>query len=452
LDDHLPQRFIFVFGLLFGGGLVFLSPPFSAPDELAHFYRAYHCSQGKLYACKRDGHTGDDLPSSLAETYVAIADQVGDKTRFEISRAKITKALGIALDPQRQQYVIFVNTALYSPVPYLPQSAVIWAARFWRPAPLMILYLARVANLIVYLLLAAAAVRLMPIHKWTMAMVALIPVSVYLAASLSADAVTLGLSMLIVALTLKLALGSDRPSRRSLLALGLLLVLLALSKQAYVGLAALFLLVPSKKFSSPGRRWLIAALMIGLPLAVDAAWTYSLRGLYVPILPFVDPQAQLQWVLDHPWNYAVMVFTAICQVDNYSYMIGLFGWLGLHLPHWIRETYWAALGLTALLDGGQPLPLGLRAKAVALGTYVFTFTVMATFIYLSWERVGLQNIEGIQSRYLLPILPLLLLLPHGSAKLASSWFSRAVVPVIAMLITVLAAGCTWWQFVKTYFL
>ena len=197
VDDHLPHRFVFFFGLLFGGSLVFLSPPYSAPDELAHFYRAYHCSQGKLYARKQDGNAGDVLPVSLTETYVAIADRAGNDEEFEISWAKIEKALGIPLDPQRQQFISFSNTALFSPVPYLPQSLAICVARLWGPAPLAMLYLARTANLIVYLLLAAAAVRLAPIHKWTLALVALVPMSIYLAASLSADAMTLGLSLLV---------------------------------------------------------------------------------------------------------------------------------------------------------------------------------------------------------------------------------------------------------------
>jgi uncharacterized membrane protein len=77
-------------------------------------------------------------------------------------------------------------------------------------------------------------------------------------------------------------MGGERPSRRSWLALGLLLVLLSLSKHGYLGLALLFFVVPGKKFSGPGRRWLIAALVIGVPLGIGAAWTYSLRGLYVP--------------------------------------------------------------------------------------------------------------------------------------------------------------------------
>ncbi|MGO9108299.1 MAG: DUF2142 domain-containing protein [Thermoguttaceae bacterium] len=451
VNDHLPHRFVFVFGLLFGGSLVFLSPPFSVPDELAHFCRAYHCSQGRLYARKRDGRTGDDLPSSLTETYVAITDQVRSDEQFEISWAKIEKAFRISLDPQRQRFTAFSNTALYSPVPYLPQSAALWAARLWGPAPLTMLYLARVANLIVYLLLAAAAVRLTPILKWTLALAALLPMSVYLAASLSADATTIGLSLLVVAATLNLALGSKNPSRRSLLSLGFLLVLLALSKQPYLGMATLFFLIPGKRFFSTRRRWLIAAVIIGVPLAIGAAWTYSLRGLYVPLFSYVDPQAQLRWILNHPWNYMVVMFEAICRLDDYSFMIGAFGWLGPHLPQWIRQTYWAALGLTAVLDGGKPLPLSLRARAVALGAYVSTFAVMATFVYLSWERVGLQAIEGIQPRYFLPIIPLVLLLPRGGAKLASSRFSRAIVPIVAMSVMSIATAVTLWTLVKRYY-
>ena len=450
-DDHLPHRFVVVFGLLFGLNLAFISPPFSVPDELAHFLRAYHCSQGKLYAHKRDGHTGDDLPSALTETYMAIAGQAENDEHFEISWAKIDKAAGIPLDPQRRQFTGFANTALYSPVAYLPQSAAIGAARLSGAAPLTMLYLARVANLIVYLFLASAAVRLAPIHKWTLTLVALLPMSVYLAASLSADAMTLGLSLLVVAVTLNLALGKERPSGRSLLALGVLLVLLALSKQAYVGLAVFVLLIGSKQFSSLGRRWLITALLIALPLAVSAAWNYSLRGLYTPAFSFVDPQAQLRWILGHPWSYALVLGNAIYQLDGYSYMIGAFGWLVRHLPLWIRGTYWAALGLTAVLDGGRPLSLSFRARLVGLGTYVFAFAVMTTFVYLSWDRVGLEAIDGIQPRYFLPIVPLLLLLPRGSAKLAASRFSRSVVPTVAMSVMSIAAVVTWWTLVKRYY-
>ena len=76
---------------------------------------------------------------------------------------------------------------------------------------------------------------------------------------------------------------------------------------------------------------------------------------------------------------------------------------------------------------------------------------MVTFVYLSWERVGSKDIEGIQPRYFLPIIPLLLLLPRGGAKLASSRFSRAVVPMSRCRLHVFAAGVTWWTLVKRYY-
>jgi uncharacterized membrane protein len=451
LNDHFPHRFVFLFGLLFGGGLVFITPPFSVPDELAHFLRAYHCSQGKLYATNRAHETGDDLPASLCEIYRVIVEEAHHDKEYSISWAKLDRVAGTRLEPARQEFTVFSNTALYSPVAYLPQSLVIWAARCCELPPLKMLYLARFANLIVYLALAAAAVRLTPIHKWTLAMTALIPMSIYLAASLSADAMTLGLSLAVVAWVLRLALESEKPGPRELLALGILMVLLVLAKQAYFGLALLFFLIPGSKFSSRGRRWQIAALVIGAPLAIEAAWAWSLRGLYVPIRPFVDPPAQFRSILNNPWSYTATLFKAIFKKGSHSAMIGLFGWLGPHLPHWIRHTYWAALGLTAFLDGGKPLRLDIRTKVVACGIYVFTAAGMATLVYLSWEQVGNKNIDGMQPRYFLPILPLLLLPFRGSAKLASSQFSRTVVPIIAMAVVILAAIATWFVLAKRYY-
>ena len=184
---------------------------------------------------------------------------------------------------------------------------------------------------------------------------------------------------------------------------------------------------------------------------MDAIWTYSVRGLYVPMFSFVDPRAQFRWIFGHPGSFASMLGMELFRRDTYSLMIGVFGWMGPHLPQWTRAAYWAALGLAAVLDGGKPLPLRLHAKAVALGAYLFTFAVMATFVYLSWDGVGQPRIEGIQPRYFLPIIPVLLLLPRGGPKLVSGRFSQAVVPVIAMLVAVLASGCTWWTLVQRYY-
>ncbi len=139
-DEYLPHRFVLVFGFLFGASLVFLSPPFSVPDEPAHFCRAYHCSEGKLYAKKGDGVAGDELPASLADTVAMFDSQDVSGNRFRTSWTRIKSASGIALEPQRRQFISFSNTALYSPVPYLPQSLAIGVARLCRLPPLAMFY------------------------------------------------------------------------------------------------------------------------------------------------------------------------------------------------------------------------------------------------------------------------------------------------------------------------
>ncbi len=43
-----PRATLLCVGLAYGGLLLVVTPPFLAPDELAHFYRAYQISEGHL--------------------------------------------------------------------------------------------------------------------------------------------------------------------------------------------------------------------------------------------------------------------------------------------------------------------------------------------------------------------------------------------------------------------
>ena len=270
------------------------SPPFSGPDELAHFYRAYHCSQGKLYAC-RHGQTGDELPSSLADTYVAIVDQTGNESHFGISWAKIKKPAAFRLIPA-------ARFAAFSKRPCIARFPIY--RKPWRSG----------------LLVFGSRPRL-PCSTWRGREPDRLPALNRYRHLPRADPQVddgHGGPDTDFRLPCGLAFGrrhNNRPvdtdrrpdpeprfGRRSagpprFACAGIAARASGSLETAYLGLVLLFLLIPGKKFSSPGRRWWIAALLIGLPLAIDAAWMYSLRGLYIPMLSFVNPQAQLHWIL-----------------------------------------------------------------------------------------------------------------------------------------------------------
>ena len=128
MDDHLPHRFVFVFGLLFGGSSLASRRP-SRAGEL-RIFAVRTTVRRELYACQRNGQTGDDLPASLTASYVAIAEQAANDKQFQISRAKIDKAAGNTLDPQRQQLPSFPTRPCTALCP-TAATAAIWAARLW---------------------------------------------------------------------------------------------------------------------------------------------------------------------------------------------------------------------------------------------------------------------------------------------------------------------------------
>ena len=448
---RLPSFLVLLVGAVFGGSMVFLTPPFNVPDEMGHWLRAYQCSQGAVYASRSGDVVGGELPESLRAIYVATADPALTDAEFHISTEKLRRGLAIPLDSPRRQFFAFTAMARYSPVPYLPAAAAVGMGRLAGLAPLELFYLGRVGTLIGYLLLAAAAVWLMPVQKWTLALLALMPMSIFLAASFSPDALSIALSFVGIAMILRLALRPEKVGRGDLWWLGAVLLLVGLAKPAYVAFALLVLQVPREKFSDPRQRWWICALLVGLPLAVSIAWALSLPGLSVPLLPRVNVKAQAWWMLEHPWLYTKMTMERITERYLYSGAVATLGWGSIFLTARIYPMYWTALLATAVLDGNRGdvrLPAWTRAASVAV--YFLVMVLISTLTYLTWHGVGDKEIHGVQSRYLVPILPLLLLPLRSCGRWAGSRFSRLLVPATAVVAVMIGMGATWQRMIAYY--
>lgn len=125
------------------------------------------------------------------------------------------------------------------------------AGKFFNLPPLVLMYLARLANLIIWLLLAYLAIRITPAYKWVLLTLALVPMAVFEAASVSADGLTIVLSFLMIVYILKLARGKDNFVKTDFFVLVILGLLIALAKSIYILLFFLFLLIPVNKFKSP---------------------------------------------------------------------------------------------------------------------------------------------------------------------------------------------------------
>jgi len=404
-----PERIFLVVGAVFGLLFVFVTPPFQAPDEYAHFYRAFQVSEGGLLAQRHNGVPGAWLPTSVLTTAERAAPGIAfhpeKKERLEDLRALIE----VPLTPAWRSFTGLPNTARYVPLLYLPQAAAIGVGRILGLAPILLTYAGRAGNLAAWLCLGYLALTITPILRWPMLLLLLMPMSLFEAASLSADAMTNAVSFLLTASCLRIAVGeTDAISNRQWALLTLLCVMMGVSKQVYLPLAALVLWIPARKFGGR-RRQVVCLAVAGAGTAVAwGAWTLLVADMRVEFFSYTSVPDQLAFVLHHPGQFLRIAFNTLSShpSNQLRSFIGILGWLDTPLPNRFIESYCFMLALTTLATGLREIRVsaGQRLLAIALAAA----SVLALFIvlYASWTRVGDPIIEGIQGRYFIPLSPL----------------------------------------------
>ena len=442
--------------------MLVLSLPFRGPDELIHFYKAYSISEGNVLcqvkvppgAAKRSGPDSKWVGNEIPHTLQVTADRTVQKIKLPMPSGAIASAFNV---PMRSSPRAFVNysgwssIAMYSPVGYAPQVAGILLGRIFSLSPILLMYLARLFNLLVFILLVSLAIRWTPVGKWTMVLVAVMPLTINLAASVSADAVAISLSFLFIAGVLKMAhqQPASRLGGRQLGLLALLAFLLALSKPPYFLLVFLLLLIPAKRLGGRGKYAAVFGGMLAGTVAVAAGWDLLVRNVYVGRLASVSPSLQISYILHNPPRFAwIMLRTAYTYKTFWpKTFVGGIGFLEVNLPVIFLALYLLALVAVALLEPVDRTP-DLREKGVSLGVFLgITVVTLATF-YITWTPVGQRLIDGFQARYFIPIVPLLLLvLANGRLSLKRDW----IVPVSVLAFSGVSILITMVYMVRVYY-
>lgn len=400
-----PEFIFVVLGLAFGVCLVFVTGPFQAPDESAHFRRAYHISDGYALGSRDGGRVGGLIPRGVIES-------IHDKTFYNIAQhpenqinsKDLCESLNRPFDAREKVFATFPESALYFPVCYIPQAIGITIGRWCGLSVLEIMYLGRVANLLCWTMMLYAAIRITPVFQWVFMLVALMPMSIFQAASLSADTPTNALAMLLTAIILRGSLLKEgNLGRLEMLTISVLCILLSLCKLAYFPITGLVLLIPVERFGGVKPKILFSGGIIGASIVTVIIWSLAVRGLYQPIYD-ANPNEQIYFLLARPWAFAeVFANTMVVKWDYYYFsFVGVLGWLDTFLPLWIYLTYPFVLIGLALLDKGHGRQLGPMNRLLIGTICIITFLLIELSLYIIWTKPGLWFVKGFQGRYLLP--------------------------------------------------
>lgn len=438
-----PEWLYLLTSIVFGTAFVCLTPPFQVPDENAHFLRALQISEGRLVSVRSGNATGDYLPSSVLE-FGEHFRSIRFNPRVKTSSAHILMAGEFQVNVKDRVFVGFSNAAIHPPLPYLPQAMGMFLARQFTGSLLILFYAGRCMNLAVATLLMFQAIRLTPIGKWVFTILALTPMTVFLAASLSCDALTNGFAFLLIAYVLRCASDSDKSLTLShIFRIAVLGCIVGLCKQAYFLLPACYILIPASRLATRSQYWLGFGMVIGATFLSVSAWAIVLRGIYSPADTVVgmDPHLQIQFIITHPLEFLRAVLRTLGQAPMYLHQyIGVLGWLDTRLPRWVVVAEIIVIAVVCLADTSHYLKVWQCLSAVGIAMLVGA-TVMV-IIYLTWEPVG-SGVIHLQGRYFIPIGPLFGIAIAG-LKVAvfpaqSRTTCRAQIIAAAALITLLIA-------------
>jgi len=357
---------LFVFlASLFGLAYTFVTPPCYVPDEVAHFWRAVSIAHGTLNPT--DGNA--PLPKGY-QVFVFCVMHANVKVEWQ----QMKDAWDI--DQKTNEIVeLKVVPASYSPANYVPQIAAAWIGRVTRIRPMIVFYLGRLFALAAFIALVAFAIRATPFLKWGFAAAALLPMSLFMAASWSADSMTIALAFLTTALALRGARDVASPVAA---------FFLGLCKP--VNFLVAFI----------ARRWIV-------PLAALAGF-----GVLALIARGAPPQtARLaHWPCVNRDFPGIVVNDYLASTAAYAeQMVGRLGRLDVILPKPIIWLEWALLALIAI-TAGEKIPRLQRLQTLVVS--LLLMLSISAWMYLTWTPTCNPPILGIQGRYYLPLLPALL--------------------------------------------
>lgn len=423
--------------------LVFITPPFQVPDEAQHFFRAYQISQGKLVAEVRGQTAGGTLPSSLQKLSQHFLGSRELHTDRPVNPTPLSDTLAQnarALDPDRTEYVIFTGAAAYGPLAYVPQALAIKLATLGDVSVLTTFYLSRIVNGMCAMAVLACAVWLMPLGRELVAFAALLPMSVYLYASASPDAMIISSAFLYTALILN-RMATDTWSYRDT---GLAIASAATFCMIKPVYAPLLLLGFVQLIYTKRRLFTLmtqAAILFATCL-ITLLWGMYAASAIIPVPEGVSIAGQIGHVLQSPFQYGLTLARSLLWNEfYYKQLIGTLGWLSIELPVMAYLLPAVAVGLAV---GNEKRAMS-RQHAIFIATGVSIFAACAvlifTALYVSWTPVGNVAVSGVQGRYFLPILPLGLVAMLFACG-HRIWWSKPVIQIGMLGLVVLEAAMT----------
>lgn len=381
------------FGILY----LFAFPLSQLPDEEADYLRSLEVANFHATSDWEGKAVGREFSTNIEKVYDAenYSDMLED--------------IDLKLNSETQFYA-FSNKSLYAFVCYLPQAFGVGISSFFGASIVLQSLIGKIFNYAFFVLLIYLSIKYIPFKKMLIFFIALLPITMQEAVSLSPDAMTIAVSVALIAFILYLKNGTNQKMRKKhYVILSLLMVALSLCKIVYLPLCFLIFLIPKERFSSKKQKYLFCCLLSLAVVLLNLFWLKISSQYLVAFESRSNSSLQLQYILENPFRYLIVIFATI-DAFSISYLGEMVGQtLGVFKVPTSSIMVIVSLGVLFYLISKHEKEVKksvctLKEKIFLLVMILGTVLLMFTSLYLQWTAVSSSTIDGIQGRYFIPLL------------------------------------------------
>lgn len=393
-----PHKVAFVIILLFGLLMVFFAPPMSFPDEAIHFARAESITEGVLYPVK--------TPNGYY-----IQDYFFEMNQAKAGTTVIMYDFNKPINDSWGYWPASTNTPFYS---YLFSALGILIAKCLDLSVIWTLWLGRLANLLLYGGFVYFAIKKAPVYKMPLLFMACLPIAVSQASSFSYDAFIFGCAIVMFAYFVYMY--KNKFETKDLTIFFIACLLMSLIKPPYVFLALSIFAVPKENFPSAKLQKYSAIVTFAVFVIVIMYFGNFFNQFigasqhttdYVLNSRNASFTAQMEYIMGNPTAIGTLMLFAVKSVFDVFVVNSTFyhfaDFKGLILFNAIYLVFFAVFSV------GYQHELNLSRKRRLILTAIVLLVYFSIFgiLYCTWTPVGASYIVGIQTRYFVPMLPLI---------------------------------------------
>lgn len=429
-----PEKVFLVTGGMLALIYMLLLPPLSVPDEEVHLKQAYEYTSrimgreaskhGTVVMDKEDFHA-----MQMFETTPSLPEY--DRLKDEI------------LKSGRESGTIEIpHTDTRAPaVVYVPGMIGILLGRILGLNGILVIYLGRICSILFYLMTMYWFIRLANFARAAAFVIAVLPMTVQQCCSYSYDSVVIEFVFLYLALLFRLIYEKQAIKRSQIAAYALFMILLSVCKGGmYMPLCLLTLLIPADRFYGRKKKIIFTGCMAAA--AVAAFLTTALRNVLYVVNPTAQQTADaylagenygVAGLLADPMEF-ILLSVRTLFLSGSTFLENMFGsqlgWLDINVSRIVVYGMLLLTGLSILqMENGSSyssLSVTIRQKRMFLLVIALSAAMVFATMFISWTPRESTEIFGIQGRYFLPLLPLVLMLFHGKSITIKKDISRKI--------------------------